>query len=140
MVRRSKRDELPPWPFVDAQAKKKDPCKKEKEKEQKACKDYKPNPGAKKDACIEAGLADKLIQSDKDAKKRGIRQCGELVVFQGQEGKCRTSASRLGASPSLLDTKPDKERREKCCRSQTPDHLIPKSLLSLKSPLNMARN
>jgi hypothetical protein len=121
----SKAGQTPPWPFVDAQAKSKDPCKKEKEKEQKACKDYKPNPGAKKDACIAAGLGDKLIQSDKDAKKKGFSSASTWADSKAK--KANANECLKARRCKLVQYKADKERPEKCCRSQTPDHLVPKS-------------
>jgi hypothetical protein len=102
----------PPWIFADSMAT--DPeghCDDDKEKETHACKDYKP--AGKKDVCQVAGLAKaprkKAAWASAAAERSAANECAaarrcQLVPYNGKED---------GVSG--------------CCKSQTPDHLIPAS-------------
>jgi hypothetical protein len=114
----SKPGDTPPWPFaasmaIDAAGKTEDPCAKDKEKEEKACKDYKPHKKDGKDVCEETGLGSGFTRAKGATTTRAkaantnpcsaARRC-KLVPFNGKDDGING-----------------------CCPAQTPDHIVPKS-------------
>jgi uncharacterized Zn-binding protein involved in type VI secretion len=115
----------PPWPFMDTMAAADDPCAKEKAKEQEACKEYKP--AGAKDACTEAGLDGKVIQSTADAVALGkgytkSSQWADDISKQAAAHACIASRRCM-----MVQYVPDKNKPQECCGAQTGDHIIPKS-------------
>jgi hypothetical protein len=122
----SKPGQTPPWPFMDSMAVSQDPCRKEKANEKDACKNYKPNKRNGKDACEEAGLTGGVIQSHKDAKAAEFASAG---AWAEDASKNAAANACVNARRCMLVPWKEKEggKKGKCCPSQTPDHLIPKS-------------
>ena len=115
----------PPWPFMDSMAISDDPCSKEKAQEAAACEDYEPNKKGGKDACKEAGLDAGVVQKSDAAK-----QAGYPSVSAWADDKSKKAAANKCIQArrcKLVQYKPDKEKPEACCPSQTGDHLVPKS-------------
>src|SRR6185436_12180817 len=103
-----------------------DPCEKEKDREAKACKDYKPNKKDGRDACAEAGLG-------KGQKPAG----GYDVTFQMPSGATENSQEAISAAHNADADECLRARRcklqpyqpNKCCGGQTGHHLIEASSL-----------
>jgi hypothetical protein len=107
-----------PWPFVDSMADDeiKKLCDGDKAKEKEACKDYKPANKEGKDVCAETGLTGGFDSIKGDlagaAKKASANDC--------------LAARRCRLVPFNTPEK-DKDGINGCCKSQTGDHIIPKS-------------
>ncbi|MFO0812305.1 MAG: PAAR-like domain-containing protein [Gemmatales bacterium] len=116
----------PPWPFMDSMAAGSDPCAKEKAEEEKACKDYKPK-GAK-DACTEAGLDGKVLQSEAAVQALGNANIQTPSAWADDISKKAAAHACISSRRCMMVRyKPSKEKPEKCCGAQTGDHIIPKS-------------
>jgi len=122
----------PPWPFTDSQASGSETkCTAEKEKEKKACKEYKPN--GEKDVCKEAGLAGPAIQRHSDAQAVPGKNYKTSQEWADDMSKNARADDCLNArrcqlvphTPEGGDSKRDGING--CCPAQTPDHLIPAS-------------
>ncbi len=117
----------PPWPYADSMARGgADPCEKEKDREEKACKEYAPNKPGGRDACAESGLG-------KGQKPAG----GYDVAFAMPSGTTENSQEALGAAHRADADECLRARRcklqpyspNKCCGGQTGHHLIEASAL-----------
>ncbi|HVK07630.1 MAG TPA: PAAR-like domain-containing protein, partial [Gemmataceae bacterium] len=123
----------PPWPYADAAAAgAPDPCRKEKEKEKEACKEYTP-PEGKRDLCKDAGLSGSIPESNIDAQntKKGpahnatyssLSEWADEMALRAASNDC-VVARRC----KLVPYNGEKDGNNGCCKSQTPDHLIPKA-------------
>ena len=111
-----------PWPHLesmDSAAIAKNPCKKEWEREKKACKDFKKQ--GKKNVCAEAEMnigIKKARAQGRDWNKMAKRACASKNAAEKclRARKCR-----------LVPYSAPKDGVNGCCPSQTPDHLVPKS-------------
>jgi hypothetical protein len=123
----SQTGQTPPWPYMDAMAASKDPCKTEKANEEAACKDYEPN-GAK-DACKDAGLGNPLIQKDVDAQAAGFPNAAAWADDAAKKAAADNPAAKCVQARrcKLVPYDAEKDGKNGCCPSQTPDHVIPKS-------------
>jgi hypothetical protein len=100
----------PPWPFMESMAKGAgDPCEKDKDKEQTACKDYKPNNPNGKDACPPTPSGGK---PDSD-------QGAFAYAAQVRSNPCLT-ARRCKLQPYSMT----ESGKGGCCDGQTGHHLI----------------
>lgn len=116
----SKIGATPPWLFAEKPARGKDPCAADKQKEEDACQDFKPQNPDGKDACKEAKLGG-AKQSD-EAWAEKMRQNAEA---DNAAAAC-IRARRCRLVPYTPNDE-DKEKGNACCPSQTGDHLIPKA-------------
>jgi hypothetical protein len=118
--------QTPPWPFMDSMAVDTDPCVKEKAAEKTACAAYKPNNPDGEDACTVAKLDTGVIQSHTGAKAAGFTSAG---AWADEASKNAAANDCVNARRCKCVPWKEKEggRKGKCCGSQTPDHLIPKS-------------
>lgn len=125
----------PPWPYADSMARGSDPCEKEKDREEKACKEYKPHKQDGADACEEAGLT----------KKPGRKYD---VEFQMPSGVTENRQDALAAGHSADANECVRARRcqlqkwhpNGCCEGQTPHHLIEASALFQNRPKGASGN
>lgn len=113
----------PPWPYMDAMARGGDPCEKEKDREEAACKDY--TPKGTKDACAESGLDGRVIQSTADAQALGFNKSSEWADDISKKAAAHACISSRRCM--MVQYVPDKAKPQTCCGSQTGDHIIPKS-------------
>lgn len=113
--------QTPPWPFAASQAvgSGKDPCEKEKKKEEAACEDFKKK--GKKNVCAEAGM--NIGIKKQRAKNANWNKMG-LDAIQGKEAADKCLRAR---KCRLVPYSGTKDGVNGCCPSQTPDHLVPKS-------------
>jgi hypothetical protein len=117
-------NEAIPWPFVDkmTDAKIKALCDEDKKKEEAACADYKPAKKDGKDVCTLTGLSGGFDSIKPDlagaAKKASANDC--------------LQARRCRLVPFNTPEK-DQDGKNGCCKSQTGDHIIPKSSFFVKA-------
>jgi hypothetical protein len=113
--------QTPPWPFVASAAvgSGKDPCEKEKQREEAACKDFKKE--GKKNVCAEAGMN---IGIKKQRAKNANWNKMSLNAIKGKEAADKCLRAR---KCRLVKYSAKKDGVEGCCPSQTPDHIVPKS-------------
>jgi Domain of unknown function (DUF4150)/GHH signature containing HNH/Endo VII superfamily nuclease toxin 2 len=111
-------NEAIPWPFVDSMAdgKIKDLCDKDKAKEEKACKEYKPAKKNGKDVCAVTGLS-----GDFSSIKGNLTGAAKTASQNDCLAARRCRLVPYKASPEVNDG------IKGCCPAQTGDHIIPKS-------------
>ena len=106
----SQTGQTPPWPFMDSMAHSSDdPCAKEKEKEQEACKGYKPD--GDKDPCP-------------PGRKRYRSDANKATVYAE---KIRQNPCAKARRCKLQPFNKTKKGKGGCCPGQTGHHLIPKA-------------
>ena len=113
----------PPWPFVDSAAmtaEQKEACEKDKQKEKKACEDYKPHKEDGLDVCKEAGLAGDI------SRKKGV------ATKRTKSANANECAAARKCQLLPYNAKP-RDGINGCCPAQTPDHIVPKSSFFKKS-------
>lgn len=106
----------PTWPYVDGIAAglpDDHPCKKDVEKEKKACKDFQPE--GRKDACAKSRLG--------DGKPSGLKASPEADELADKTAASKCLAARRCA------LKPYSSAKSACCPQQTGHHLIEASAL-----------
>jgi len=110
-----------PWPHLESMdpALAKKACKKEVDREKKACKDFKKQ--GKKNVCAHAGL---------NVGIKKVRAAGGdwgQMAQKAQKGKSDADKCLRARRCRLAPYNAPKDGVNGCCPSQTPDHLVPKS-------------
>lgn len=115
----------PPWPYMDSMARGTgaDPCEKDKDEEEKQCKDY--MPAGDKDVCRDAGLAGSVVQSNEAA--RALQFPNAKTWAADASKKAAANHCIRARRCKLTPYGAEKDGVNGCCPSQTADHLIPKS-------------
>lgn len=113
----------PPWMHVDAMAFADiEDCSGDKEKIEKACDKF--TPKGTRDACEEAGLGEKKINSNAAAQTRGFANLAEWKESITKSAQADTDATKCvnARRCQLTPYEPNN-----CCPAQTADHVIPKA-------------
>lgn len=113
--------QTPPWPFAASQAvgSGRDPCEKEKKREEAACKEFKKQ--GTKNVCSAANMNVGI------KKARAAGKDWNQMSLDAMKGKQAADKCLRARKCRLVPYSAQKDGVKGCCPSQTPDHLVPKS-------------